>query len=185
MTLRDSKSSKPSRVLFSRKNSVSLRACCERRITFCETPADRQWDIWRSRRENIFLQRVEVCKGDDKAYRTSSSGKPSSSMAFSSFFCLWIKKNQTYNKNNAFKKVHKQIWIRAAEIHQKHCAPSYFTIYERVGETLWSGNTRGGIKWPVRSWKQISCQFMQRREQWVSNLLQEAPNHVTWTRGQL
>lgn len=37
ITFRDSKSSKPSRVRFSRKNSVSLRACCERRITFCKT----------------------------------------------------------------------------------------------------------------------------------------------------
>lgn len=40
MTLRDSKSSSPSLVLFSRRNSVSLRACCERRITFCRSDSE-------------------------------------------------------------------------------------------------------------------------------------------------
>lgn len=35
ITLRDSKSSRPSRVRFSRRNSVSFLACWERRIRFC------------------------------------------------------------------------------------------------------------------------------------------------------
>lgn len=52
MTLRDSKSSRPSRVRFRRRNSVSLRACCERRMTFCQAhkhtnyyffPAETHW----------------------------------------------------------------------------------------------------------------------------------------------
>lgn len=56
MTLRDSKSSKPSRVLFSRKNSVSLRACCERRITFCKTQsASHQAESQREIREKAFF----------------------------------------------------------------------------------------------------------------------------------
>ena len=37
ITLRDSKSSRPSLVLLSRKNSVSLRACSDRLIRFCNT----------------------------------------------------------------------------------------------------------------------------------------------------
>lgn len=40
MTLRDSKSSKPSLVLFNRRNSVSFRACCERRVTFCRRDSE-------------------------------------------------------------------------------------------------------------------------------------------------
>lgn len=88
ITFKDSKSSRPSLVLFKRRNSVSFCACADLLILFYSPGRRKHSSAVTPNTDGRCYQIHLTLKRNFPSLITSSSFKPSSSIICSSFFCL-------------------------------------------------------------------------------------------------